>query len=102
MSKKSVINPKRPAHPFWKIGAAYFVRTATYHQTGQLEAITDTEVVFIRAACIADSGRLAQAIAAVEFSEVEPFPPDRPVLVNRAAIIDAIAIPVDRLPTAQK
>lgn len=90
---------KQP-HPFWKVGENYFVRTVTYHLTGRLDAITDTELVLGDAAWIADSGRFTQAVANSDFSEVEPFPKGEPVLVNRAAITDAVRITT--LPSEQK
>lgn len=76
-------------HPFWKIGQGYFIRTVTYHLTGVLVAITDTELVLRDAAWIADSGRFTQAMAGGEFSEVEPWPDGALVLVGRGSIVDA-------------
>ncbi len=87
-------------HPFWKIGSGYFIRTDTYHITGKLVAITDTELVLVDAAWIADSGRFAPAMAGGEFSEVEPWPDGKPVLVGRYTIRDASYR--DTLPRVQK
>lgn len=89
-------------HPFWAVGKAYFIRTATYHQTGLLVAFTDTELVFKRAAWIADTGRFSPAMKTCDFREVEPWPIENVVLVNRAAIIDATQIPEERLPKELK
>lgn len=83
-------NATKPAdHPFWKIGQGYFIRTITYHLTGVLVAVTDTELVLRDAAWIADSGRFTQAMAGGEFSEVEPWPDGALVLVGRGSIVDA-------------
>ena len=87
------------AHP-WVIGANYFIRTVTMAQTGKLVAVYAQELVLENAAWIADTGRFAQAVEKAEFSEVEPFPVGRCVIVGRAAIIDAVSIPI--LPAVQK
>ncbi len=99
MSKKQS-SPTINAHPFYQIGKGYLVRTVTYAQTGRLVAITDTELVFDNAAWIADTGRFANAVADVNFSEIEPFP--GLVLVNRGAISDVCEIDVAKLPRTQK
>lgn len=84
----------------WNIGKNYFIRTATYHLTGKLEYVGEQELVLSSACWIADSGRFMQAIATSEFSEVEPFPKNKNVIVGRGAIIDAVQI--DKLPVTQK
>lgn len=89
----------RKSHPY-EIGGLYFIRTVSHHLTGRLEAIYEKELVLSDAAWIAEDGRFMQAVASAEFAEVEPFPPERTVIVGREAIIDAVAIP--KLPTEQK
>ncbi len=86
-------------HP-WVIGANYFIRTVTMAQTGKLVAVHQHELVLSEAAWIADTGRFAQAIAKSDFSEIEPFPEDRRIIVGRASIIDAVEIA--SLPRSQK
>jgi hypothetical protein len=76
------------------VGGKYFIRTATYHLTGELTEIFDNELVLKDAAWIADSGRFSNALKNCEFSEVEPF--HYPVIVSRLGIIDATII--DHLP----
>ena len=98
--QKSTTEPK--AHPFWKIGQGYFVRTVTYHVTGVLIHMTDTELVLENAAWIADSGRFAQAMNGGEFSEVEPWPDGVPVLIGRASIQDASPRNITAIPRSQK
>ena len=100
MSKAAVKTKEK--HPFYSVGKAYFIRTATYHQVGLLTAMTETELILTRASWIADSGRFTQAIADGTYSEVEPWPAPSAVLVNRAAVIDAVQIPTDHLPRDQK
>jgi hypothetical protein len=87
------------AHP-WEIDATYFIRTVTMAQTGKLMAVYPQELVLVDAAWIADTGRFKQAVESAEFSEVEPFPDGRQVIVGRASIIDAVKIP--ELPRSQK
>ncbi len=88
------------SHP-WQIGKNYFIRTVTMAQTGKLVAVHEKELVLERAAWIADTGRFADAMADTsKFSEVEPWPADEPVIVSRAAVIDAVVI--QNLPTGQK
>lgn len=86
--------------PFWKIGSNYFIRTATYHHTGKLVSLTPTEILITHAAWIADSGRFTQALRSCDFMEVEMFPADAIVCINRLSMIDAVIIA--KLPSGQK
>lgn len=74
-----------PASPL-RVGNNVFIRTVTYHHTGHIEAITETEVILSSAAWISDSGRWATALRTGALSEVEPFP--SVVSVGRATIVD--------------
>ncbi len=84
----------------WEIGKAYFIRTVTYHYTGRLAAITPIELVFEDAAWIADSGRFADALKSGSFSEVEPFPDGKKIIIGRAMVVDAVLI--ESTPRSQK
>jgi len=77
-------------HPF-EIGAVYLIRTVTMIDTGRLLRVTPTELVLEDAAWIADTGRFSDALKAVSFNEIEPFP-DGEVIIGRGAIIDAVKI----------
>ena len=90
----------KPETGFWEIGKPYFIRTVTHHYTGRCVAVNSQEVILETAAWIADDGRFAQAVAKGEFSEVEPYPADRRVLVGRCAILDAVEITTT--PNSQK
>jgi hypothetical protein len=79
------------SHPY-KIGQPYLIRTVSMIDTGRIVAVTDKEIILEDAAWIADTGRFSDALKSCNFSEVEPFP-DGQVIVNRAAIIDAVKIP---------
>jgi hypothetical protein len=83
----------------WEIGACYLIRTVTMIDTGRLVAVTPQELVLEDAAWIADTGRFADAVKSVQFSEVEPFPAGR-LIVGRGSIIDAVKI--DSTPRSQK
>jgi hypothetical protein len=85
----------------WEVGENYFLRTVTHHFTGKLEAVHATELVLSSAAWIADDGRFADAVKEGKFSEVEPFPADALVIVNRASLVDATKITF-KLPCLQK
>ena len=87
-------NGELPFH----IGQKLFIRTVTYHITGEVAAIGGGFLTLEDAAWIADSGRFADALAKSDFSEVEPFA--RPVYVAISAITDATEI--DQLPRKQK
>ena len=87
------------ACPF-EIGAKYFIRTVTHHHTGKLVAVTPTELVLTDAAWIADDGRLTEALATGNFSEVEMFPANSQVIIGRGSLIDAVKITTT--PTSQK
>ena len=84
----------------YEIGKAYFIRTVTYHHTGRLVGVTEHELVFEDAAWIADSGRFADALKSGSFSEVEPFPDGKKIIIGRSMVVDAVQI--DATPRSQK
>lgn len=71
-----------------KVGQNYFIRTVTYHSTGMLESITETDLVLRDAAWIADSGRFYDAMRTGTLAEVEPLPDV--LIISRGAIVDVI------------
>lgn len=75
----------------WEIGKIYLIRTVTMIDTGVLVAVTPQELVLEDAAWIADTGRFSDALGALDFNEVEPFPDGR-VIVGRGSVIDAVQI----------
>jgi len=75
----------------WEIGKIYLIRTVTMIDTGRLVGVTPQELILEDASWIADTGRFADAVAKVEFKEVEPFP-DGKVIVGRGGLIDAVQI----------
>lgn len=79
-----------------------FIRTVTYHFTGEIVRETDTEVVLTKAAWVADSGRFMQAMATGVFLEVEPYPDAFEVVVFKGAITDMVRNWPHALPREQK
>ena len=73
----------------------------THHITGKLVEVHASELVLENAAWIADDGRFAQAVKDGTLNEVEPFPPDARVIVNRASLVDAVKVGF-KLPCSQK
>lgn len=91
---------KAKAESYLKTGTNVFIRTVTHAHTGNVVAITDSEIVLKDAAWIADTGRFMNALKTCNFDEVEPFPSESNVIINRSAVIDICEI--EKLPTDQK
>lgn|SRR5574343_72133 len=85
---------------YWKVGANYLIRTVTMINTGRLVKVTPQELILEEAAWVADTGRFSDSLISCSFSEVEPFPADKEVIIGRAALIDAVQI--DELPRKKK
>lgn len=86
------------------IGSALFIRTVTNYFTGHLVGITkDQELVLVDAAWIPVTGRFGTMMAGGPdmINEVEPYPADMHVYVNREAIVDWVCWPYP-LPREQK
>ena len=98
-SKKSEFEQTKQPHPYL-VGENYFIRTVTMFHTGKLVGVFDNELLLENAAWIADTDRFTQALETCEFSEVELFPQDKQVIVNRQSVIDAVII--NKLPKEQK
>ncbi|MEK9208361.1 MAG: hypothetical protein AAB922_07780 [Patescibacteria group bacterium] len=84
--------------PF-EIGGKYYIRTVTYHVTGEVTKIVGNFLVLKTAAWIADSGRFSQAIVDGILNEVEPVKDE--IFVNVNSITDAY-LWSHKLPTTQK
>lgn len=84
-----------------KAGDKVFVQTVTHYFTGEVVMRTKSDIVLRKAAWIADTGRFAQAMANGALNEVEPFPDETIVRVNRGSIIQIATWP-HPLPRAQK
>lgn len=58
-------------HPFVP-GNRVFIRTVTYHSTGEVVGVVDGFVLLKDAAWVADSGRFSETIKTGALNEVEP------------------------------
>jgi hypothetical protein len=83
------------------VGEKVFIRTVTYHYTGQVVSIDAATIVLMDAAWIADSGRWATALETGTLSEVEPYPAGTLVYISRAATVD-VTVWGHALPRTQK
>lgn len=82
------------------VGTKVFIITVTRFYTGRVTAVAEEEVALEDAAWIADSGRFADALKAMEkLSEIEPYP--NGCVVNRSLIADWSVWPHE-LPRSQK
>ena len=79
-----------------------FIRTVTSYYTGEVIEENETEIVLVKAAWIADTGRFAQAMATGDFSEVEPYPDTHQVCVARSSVIDRVRNWPHPIPRVQK
>ena len=78
---------KRVVSPVHK-GNTVFIRTVTLYYTGVIQRATKEEIVLSDAAWIASTGRWSNALTTGKLDEVEPYPNDTLVSVNRGAVID--------------
>lgn len=78
-------------HPY-VIGTNYLIRTVTMIYTGKLIAVYAGELLIENAAWIAETERWADSVANGVFREVEPYPDDKGVIINRGAIVDAVRV----------
>jgi len=67
------------------VGKKWFIRTVTYHLTGEVEKIVGNFLVLKDASWIADSGRFMDAIKNGKLKEVEPV---GEAMVNINSIVD--------------
>lgn len=73
----------------YEVGRNYFIRTVTMAYTGRLVDVTDTDLVMEDCAWVADTGKYHNFLMTGQASEVEPYPTDVKVLINRFSVIDA-------------
>ena len=83
------------------IGENYLIRTVTMIYTGKLTKVYDKELVIVDASWIPETARWQQCVANGEFNEVEPYPDDAEVILNREAILDITKVNW-KLPREQK
>ena len=71
-----------------RVGNVVYIRTVTHHYTGKIVLLTKDEIVLRDAAWVADSGLWADAMRTGNLNEVEPYPDNVLVSVNRGAGCD--------------
>ena len=86
---------------FYQLGEPYLIRTITMTYTGRIVKASDKELVITEACWIPDTGRWQQACENGTFDEVEPYPKDAEVILNKEALLDLFKINF-KLPTEQK
>lgn len=85
----------------YEVGKNYFIRTVTHILVGKLRYKTEQELILNNCSWIADTGRYHDALKTGELNEIEPYPPESLVHVNRGSFIDAV-IWDHELPKLQK
>lgn len=83
--------PHGRAYP-WEIGKNYFIRCATHHFTGTLVDATEKELVLVNCCWIADDGRFHVSLKTGSFNEIEPYPKNKKVIINRNFVVDACTV----------
>lgn len=81
----------------WNLGKQYFLRTVTHAHVGTVVQVTEHEIVLMDASWIADTKRFSQFVHGnpQDGIEVEPFPRNKPVILNRGGLIDAVELDGD-------
>lgn len=83
------------------IGANYLIRTVTMIYTGKIVNVFDKELVLTNCAWIPETERWTDTCRNGTFKEVEPYPKEAEVIINREAILDSFIVSW-KLPEAQK
>ncbi len=63
------------------------IQTVTLYFTGHVDRVTKSWIVLSKAAWIASTGRLGEAMKTGNLDEVEPYPDDATVRVARGSVI---------------
>jgi hypothetical protein len=85
----------------YEIGQNYLIRTVTMIYTGKLTAIYNKELVLINCCWIPETERWADSCQNGNFREIEPYPKDAEVIINREVILDSFIVSW-KLPEEQK
>ena len=76
----------------WEVGKTYFIQTVTWAYTGTLVGAGPLELTLKDAALIPDTGRFTDALKNEDFSEVEPYPSGREVIIGRYSVVSSSKI----------
>ncbi len=99
-----MFSPIQKANPMdneLTIGDSYYIRTLSFNYAGRLAAVHHDVLVLTHASWIPEDDRFHVTLSRGTFREVEPYPSEARVLVNRAVIVDMTAFPF-QLPTQPK
>lgn len=67
-----------------------FIRTVTYHYTGEVVGETENFFVLKNAAWIADSGRWGEALKTGNLDEVEAYPDEQETLIAKQSVVEIL------------
>jgi len=88
-TKTTTKSSKQPAvQSPTRIGNKVFICTVTKYYTGKIVGLSKEEILLADAAWIPDTGRFAQGMASGSMNEVEPYPAEAIVAVQRGGVID--------------
>ena len=82
---------KSTQHPY-ELNKNYLIRTVTMIYTGKLVNVFKDELVLEKACWIPETDRWNESVKNCTFSEQEPYPEDRQVIIGRGAILDCVQI----------
>lgn len=86
---------------FFKKGKGYLIRTVTMIYTGEFVRLDGDLIIVKNAAWIPETARWADSCATGKFNEVEPYPDNAEIAINRQACLDIMQVEW-KLPREQK
>jgi len=86
---------------FFRKGKGYLIRTVTMIYTGEFVRLEGDHIIVKKAAWIPETARWADSVSSGKFNEVEPYPDESEVAINRQACLDMVAVDW-KLPREQK
>ena len=86
---------------FFQVGKNYLIRTVTMIYTGEFVRLDGDNIIVKKAAWIPETARWMETVANGEFNEVEPYPDDAEVAINRQSCLDITKVSW-KLPRDQK
>ena len=76
----------------YEIGEKYLCRTITMIYTGKLVKVFEKELVFTNCCWIPETERWNESVRLGIFKEVEPYPPESEVIINRDSVLDIVKV----------
>lgn len=98
--KESIDKTEIKGNPY-VVGSNYLIRTVTMIYTGKLIKIFEKELVFTDCAWIPETERWMDSCINGNFKEIEPYPKEAKVNINREVILDSFIVSW-KLPSEQK